>query len=117
MIHRRLFYSKLLVLIVFPYVITSWDEFLTSAKHDEIRNTQFFTLLVTPLFYLCDISGFVKRHISLLIGILAFIVQYLVDRFCLMKRWKKQARLGKSICQVFPKEVLLAITFHMYATR
>ena len=163
-IHRRLFYSKLLVLIVFPYVITSWDEFLTSAKHNEIRNTQFFTLLVTPLFYLCDISGFVKRHIlghilfsdnqdnynemwsgqewslaeryveaaktvciilsysfilpeSLLIGILAFIVQYLVDRFCLMKRWKKQARLGKSICQVFPKEVLLAITFHMYATR
>ena len=62
-LHRRLFYAKLLVLVIFPYVLTSWDEFLTSKKLDEIRSTQFLTLLVTPVINFVDIGGFVNRHI------------------------------------------------------
>ena len=62
-IHRRLFYGKILVTTIFPYVLVSWNQFLTTKILNQLRNTQLLVILVTPTLKFLDIGGFVVRHI------------------------------------------------------
>ena len=61
---KRLFFAKLLVSTIFPYITTSWNEFLTAEKLIAIRNTQFLTSFAYPFINFLDLAGIVVRRFA-----------------------------------------------------
>ena len=164
-IQGRLFLGKLLTIVIFPYVLTNWDDTLTADNLTTIRNTQLLTTLVSPLITTINFSGILMRHVfgllfvygqdkeqynslwkvmnwtitdryvdatkilsiilfssfllpkMMYVGAIAFILQFLLDRYSLLRQWKQMPSLGISLCKVFPKEIMTAVAVHMYVTR
>ena len=45
------------------------------------------------------------------VGAIAFILQFLLDRYSLLRQWKQMPSLGINLCKIFPKEIMTAVAF------
>lgn len=59
----KLFLARFLTTIIFPYVFTSWTEFLDAANVQSIVYTQLAACFIAPLLAATDVYGVFKRNV------------------------------------------------------
>ena len=59
----KLFSARLLISILFPYIFTSWEQFLDASNVIAIVNTQLAACFISPILSFFDVYGVFMRYV------------------------------------------------------